>query len=190
MAGRNRITEVRSKYVAAAVPERPFFIDERSWWMFTAHVWEGKTFQEIGAEANASQHRVRQIVKRVANDLDLPRENGWFKLTDSSPLEDLSLSIRARNALLELGCRTVGDVLRLDLSSPVPRLGPASRRELAFALAHFGLAHPHLSDPAEKDLVHVSRTLHQLKARITNTLRSWEQEMDGIESRLRKLLET
>jgi hypothetical protein len=190
MAERNRLTEVRAKYAAAAIFERPFFVDERSWSMFTAHVWHGKSFQEIAVDIGASQHRVRQIVRRVAYDLELPRGDGWSNLTDSSPLEDLALSIRARNALHEVGCRTVGDVLRLDLSGSVPRLGPASRRELALALAHFGFTHPHLCEPADTDLVNVSRTLHQLKAQIASCLRTWEHQMDGIESRLRKLLGT
>jgi hypothetical protein len=184
------MTGVRAKYLAVPIPERPFFIDERSWDMFTAHVWHGKSFQEIAIAMSISEYRARQIIKRVADDLALPRQNSWSKLTGASPLEDLALSIRTRNALLELGCRTVSDVLNLDLSGPVPRLGAACRRELALALAHFGLAHRHLSEPAGKDLVHVSRTLHQLKARIATTLRSWEHEMDGIESRLRRILET
>ena len=55
-------------------------------------------------------------------------------MTAESPVEDLGLSVRTRNALRGIGCVTVADVLALDLSAAVRGLGRKTKDELLLAL--------------------------------------------------------
>ena len=66
-----------------------------------------------------------------------------------SPLEELGLSVRARNALKSVGCNTIADVLKLDLERPVRGLGRLAREELLAKLESAGIPHPSAARPSQ-----------------------------------------
>src|SRR5689334_212812 len=92
--------------------QRPFFIDEANWDIFLRFVVEGHAVPEIAAARQCSVSYVRKVLHEVDNQLKLPRhsEREWSQVTPNSPIEDLSLSVRALNQLHDLGCATVEDV--------------------------------------------------------------------------------
>lgn len=158
--------------------------------MFVAHVREGKSFRDIGLAAGLSPHRVSQIVARVDCDLQTPRPPGAGDraLTLDSPIGDLNLSTRARNALGELGQRTVRDVLRYDFTRGARRLGPVTRREIVSALAAHGFeAPPGLSASEQANLAELSRHVARLREKIEVSVTQWTEQVKSLEERIGKL---
>ena len=104
--------------------------------MFTAYVYEERTIPELAYSSGLSLSRVRQMLHGVDAQFAVPRKTGleWTALTPHSPIEDLEISVRARNALHHVGCNSVQDVLRLDMSGPLRRVGNATRAEVLAAL--------------------------------------------------------
>jgi hypothetical protein len=184
------ISSIRAKYQNNGIGERPFFIDERSWGMFVAHVRDGKSFRDIGVVVGLSPYRVSQIVARVDYDLETPRPAGpnARALTIDSPVGDLMLSMRARNALGELGCRTVRDLLEHDFTRGVRRLGPVTRAEIVSTLAEHGFAAPPgLHEPDEAGIAELSRHVARLRERIEMSLSQWSEQVRTLEEKIRKL---
>ncbi len=105
-------------------------------------------------------------------------------ITPQSAIEELALSIRARNALHRLGCRTVSDVLQVDLSAPVPRLGSKSRLEVLGALRNAGFRHPALDQRSVAAIAGLSRRLDRMQERIDAALRSVAKEVSGVQREL------
>src|SRR5215217_152097 len=81
-----------------------------------------------------------------------------------APLEDLGLSVRARNALKGVGCNTIADVLRLDLERPVRGLGRLAREELLAKLECAGIPHPSEARPGN-DIALLEHSLERLEHR-------------------------
>ncbi len=184
------ISSIRAKYSNNQIGERPFFIDERSWSLFVAHVGEGKSFRDIGLAAGLSPHRVRQIIARVDSDLQMPRPSvsGGPALTLDSPIGDLKLSTLARNALGELGQRTVRDVLAYDFTRGARRMGPVTRREIVCALAAHGFgAPPGLWASEQADLAELSRHVARLREKIEVSVTQWAEQVKSLEARIGRL---
>ena len=186
MATDAALRRLRQKHKGAPLRERPFFIDERSWAVFAAYVHEERTLAQIQESRRISLRRIRQILLDVDTRLELPRHGGreWNDITPQSPIEDLALSIRASNALHNLGCQSVHDVLRLDLSASLPRLGGKTRVEVLVALERAGFRHPALDRGAAAGITRVSRRLDRMQERINLALRSVAKEVGLVQRQL------
>ena len=138
MGAASSLSDLRTTYRERVPNEKPFFIDEHSWEIFSSYVYDGITLQEIAARYGLSIRRLRLVLVEVDRQLSLPRNSGreWKQVTANSPVEDLGLSVRARNQLHDLGCNTVEDVLRLDLSNC--HMGRRSRHEVLESLKRWG----------------------------------------------------
>jgi hypothetical protein len=106
-----------------------------------------------------------------------------------SPIEDLALSSRARNALRSLGCNSVQDILRLDLSGPVRGIGRKTRGEVLTALRSSGLPHPGLDELLDSDIRSLDRSLERMHGRISVALGAVTKEIAMVQKKLRKRME-
>lgn len=104
-----------------------------------------------------------------------------------SPVEDLGLSVRARNALRGIGCDTLEDVLGLDLSSSVRGLGRKTKDELLTALAQTGFRHPADEHEPSSEVRLLERSLERMQGRVEAALRAVAKEIRLIRQRLRKV---
>ena len=187
-----RLSALRAKYMNRLFDERPSSVDEASWDMFIAHVRDGRALSVIAREAGLSRSKVSVIVSRVDQDLQTPISaradpNG---ITLDSPIEGLMLSMRARNALRELGCDSVRSVLEKDFTKAVKRLGAVSRQEILSALAARGFAPPDtLQDPRDVHVTELSRSVSRLKEHIDDSYRRWCEQLERLEVRVRRLSE-
>lgn len=186
MAGRK--TPLQGKYLGNPIEARPHFIDEMGWELFKAHVQEGRSFVQLALDHNLSVFKVREIVWRVDRGLQLarPDEPGANEVVESSPLEDLNLSTRARNALREMGFDTVGSLLERDFTLVCRRLGRIGKEEILSALAAHGF-HPLSSGAADpgSNIEQVRRHVAMLRAHIERSHQKWLRRVERIESRLR-----
>jgi hypothetical protein len=105
-----------------------------------------------------------------------------------SPIEDLELSSRARNALRSLGCDRVQDVLRLDLSGS-RGIGRKTKGEVLAALRNSGFTHPKLEEPSNSEIRNLDRSLERMRGRISAALGAVAKEITQVQKRLRKGLE-
>jgi hypothetical protein len=181
---------LRAKYRNEIPPQRPPFVDERSWAIFTAYIYEQRTVPEIGELTKVSPSRVRQILHRVDAELNLPGPTLVKKreLGPESLIEDLTLSVRARNALRSLGCRCVGDLLHLDLASSIRGIGRKTREEIIAALREAGFHHPSTEDSPDPELSSLERSLERLQHRINLALSAVTKEIRVVRTRLRSKL--
>ena len=189
MGGR-RAVALRAKYSGALDGDRPHHIDELDWRLFVAHVRDGRSLQEISRESGLSAFKVGAIVSQIDHDLEAPRSASSAQniVAAGSPLEDLALSMRARNALREIGCVTVGDVLAKDFTRAVRRFGPVTRREITAALSEQGFAVPStLMEGSTSRIFELRRDLARLRDSIENTTRRLRNHIERLEHRLNKL---
>jgi hypothetical protein len=107
-------------------------------------------------------------------------------LADEIPLEELGLSVRARNALKSVGCSTVGDILRLDFDQPVRGLGKLARQELLVKLDQAGFPHP-ADGQGGSEITRLERSLERIEQRIDSVLGGLSREIRAARHRLRKL---
>ena len=105
-----------------------------------------------------------------------------------SPIEDLALSSRARNALRSLGCDSVRAVLRLNLSGS-RGIGRKTRVEVLEALRSSGIPHPKQEEPASLEIRRLARSLERMHGRISAALGAVAKEIALVQKRLRKGLE-
>jgi len=103
-----------------------------------------------------------------------------------SAVEDLGLSVRARNALRSLGCVTVDDILRLDLSSSARGLGGKTKDELFRKLERAGFRHPAMDEERVSEIRSVERSLERIQGRIDRALGAVAKEIQLVRQRLRK----
>jgi DNA-directed RNA polymerase alpha subunit len=105
-----------------------------------------------------------------------------------SPVEDLGLSVRTRNALRGIGCDTVEDLLGLDLSSPVRGLGRKTKDELLTALERTGFRHPADKQEPGSEIRILERGLERIQCRVEAALGAVAKEIQLLRQRLRKVV--
>ena len=190
MRGPN-IRALRARYAGKQPVPKPVSVDDQSWAAFTAYVYEGRTLKEIGVAAKMAPSGVCVVLHSVDAEVvsamgGVPRK---LAVMLESPIEDLVSSSRARNALRSLGCSTVQDVLQLDLSGPVRRVGRKTRTEVLTALRNSGLRHPALDRRRESEFKTLDRSLERMQSRISTALESVAKEIAAVQKKLRKRLE-
>ena len=117
--------------------------------------------------------------------MEPPSQSGQILSVDA-PLEELGLSVRARNALRGVGCNTIADVLRLDLQRPVRGLGKLAREELLEKLERAGIAHPSEPRPGN-EIAGLEHTLERLEQRIHTAFGALSKEIHVARHKLRRL---
>jgi hypothetical protein len=125
--------------------------------------------------------RVRQ--SQPAHDFG-PHDGGGKFIGLESAVEDLGLSVRARNTLRGIGCDTVEDVLELDLGGTIRGLGRKTREELLNALDRAGFPHPAAQEHPETLVL--ERSLDRMEGRVEAALGAVAKEIRLLKQRLRK----
>ena len=184
------LKRLRDKYQGTPLRPRPFFIDERIWSIFKDYVSGERSVRDMRENGGVAPSQLRQILYQVDAQLDLPRgsELEWNAITPQSPIEDLALSIRARNALHHLGCRKVDEVLRLNLSGSVPRVGGKTKMEVLLALQAAGFRHPAFDRGPPEGVTSLARSLDRMQERINVALRSVAKEVSVAQRQLQHWL--
>lgn len=180
------LRRLRGKYKGALPPERPVLIDEQSWAIFTNYVFERRSLRSMRNGGRTPLNRLRKILYEVDAQLELQQRISG--VTPQSSIEELALSIRARNALHRLGLRTVNDVLQLDMSGPVPRVGAKTRMEVLMALQSAGFRHPALNRGPMVGVTSFSRSLERMQERINMALRLVAKEVGAVQRQLQEWL--
>ena len=184
------LKRLHAKYKGKPLRQRPFFIDEQNWAIFKDYISGERTLHATRESGAISPSRLRQILYQVDAQMDLPRrsELEWTAVTTQSPIEDLALSIRARNALHHLGCQTVDDVLQLNLSGSVPRVGGKTKMEVLAALQAAGFRHPAFDRGPVEGVTSLARSLDRMQDRINVALRSVAREVSMVQRQLQDWL--
>ena len=190
MPTESSLKNLRAKYKGRPLRQRPFFIDEPSWAIFRDYISGDGSLHATRGEGAISPSRLRQILYQVDAQMDLPRgsELEWNSITPQSPIEDLALSVRARNALHNLGCRNVGDVLQLNLSGSVPRVGGKTKIEVLVGLQAAGFRHPAFDRGPVEGVTSLARSLDRMQERINFALRSVAKEVGVVQRQLQDWL--
>jgi len=187
MARGANLKRLRVKYAGKQPFTKPAFIDAHRWAIFTAYCHGGLTSKEIGESAGLSPSRVCQVLYEVDARLESARSAGadGKPISLDSPIEDLALSSRARNALRSLGCDSVQDALRLDLSGS-RGIGRKTKGEVLAALESSGFPHPRLDEPSQSVIRSLDRSLERMHGRISAALGAITKEIAQVQKRLRK----
>jgi hypothetical protein len=157
--------------------------------VFVAAVRDGKTLREISGTTGLSVFKLTQMISRVDQELDPHRSarNVDHRITLDSPIEDLSLSTRARNALHQVGCVTVRNILDRDFSRAVRSFGAGTRHEVAMVLIHHGFAPPPELEYQQSSIEALARDLDRLRQTIEQRYRSSLDHLARLEDTVRKL---
>ena len=181
---------LRTKYAGRQPVARPGSIDAQSWEVFTGYFYEGLSLGGVGVRAGLSPSRVSRTLYEVDARLEAARraEPQSKPIVLESPIDDLPLSSRARNAIHRLGCRTVKDVLELDLSA-VRGIGRKTRGEVCAALRSSGLPQPELEERLDSEMRGLDNSLERMHGRIAAALETVAKEVALVQRRLRKRME-
>jgi hypothetical protein len=114
------------------------------------------------------------------------RQTAINRLDVESAIETLGLPVRTRNVLHGIGCHTIADVLRLDLSTPVRGLGHKSKQSLIERLTLWGFSHPLAGHRPEIHLL--ERSLDRLQRSVELALVAVAKEIALVKQRLRRKL--
>lgn len=185
MAGRK--SPLQGRYPDKLIGARPYFIDQMGWELFRAHVQQGRTFVQIARDHDLTPFKVREIVWRVNRQLQLerPNEPRSQAVVEDSPLEDLNLSTRSRNALREMGFDTVRSLVEREFTLVGRRLGRIGKEEILTALAAYGFRRPPGAAPVPGlDTNRVKQHVAMLRAHIERTHQRWLRCLERIENRL------
>ena len=172
------LKRLREKHYQTPSKKKPASIDEQSWTIFTRYVYEERSLRDMRDREGMSLRRLRQVLYEV--DAQLERSPQIEGITLQSAIEEMALSNRVRNALRRLGCRTVNDILQLDLSGTLPRVGGKSRMEVLVALQSAGFRHPSLDRDPLAGVTSLARSLE----RINVALRSVAKEVSVVQRQL------
>jgi len=181
------LQRLRQKYGEKPLRRRPAAIGEQDWAVFRECVYEKSSLTELGRQTKRSTAQIRRILFEVDVALGsaAPQTNGGG-ITADSPLEALDLSVRSRNALHRLGCRTVGEVKALDLTQSLRQIGSKGKLEVFEALERGGFRHPAMDAQSSVEMSSVARSLERLKARINKTTEVVTREISALQERLAK----
>jgi hypothetical protein len=163
-----------------------FTVDERSWAIFLAYTKANQTLDEVGRSFGLPAYRVRRIVRQVEAEIGQAATGGNGALDLESAIEDLGLPVRTRNALRSIGCKSIGDVLRLNLSAPVRGLGAKSKETLLERLRSEGFCHPVSNEQPVSEIRLLERSLERIQRRVDWALGSVAKEISVLKQRLRK----
>jgi Bacterial RNA polymerase, alpha chain C terminal domain len=108
----------------------------------------------------------------------------------ASPVEDLGLSVRTRNALRGIGCDTLEDLLGLDLSASARGLGRKTKDELLTALEGTAFRHPAAEQEPASEMRILERSLDRIESRVEDALGAVAKEIRLLKQRLRKVAPT
>jgi hypothetical protein len=161
-------------------------IDGRSWAIFVAYSQKNLTLEEVGRTYGLPAHRVRRIVHQVERDLGQVGSPEQDPLDVESAIERLGLPVRTCNALGAIGCKTIGDVQRLDLSAPVRGLGAKSKAFLMKRLSLKGFSHPGAEQASTPEIRLLERSLERIQRRVERALGSVSKEMAAVKQRLHR----
>ena len=103
-----------------------------------------------------------------------------------SSVEILVQSSRARNALRSLGCKTVRDVLRVDLLGPARGIGPKTRNEVLTALRNSGFRYAAAEERSDAEIRRLDRSLKRMNDRINAALGTVAREIALMQKSLRR----
>src|ERR1035438_2555912 len=106
------LKRLRAKYAGRQPASRLASIDPQRWEVFTGYCYEGLSLSGMGVRAGLSPSRISRMLYEVAALLEAARhtEGETKTVALASPIEDLPLSSRPRNAIHRLGSGTVKDV--------------------------------------------------------------------------------
>jgi len=178
---RENLQRLRQKYSGKSAPPRPFAVDERNWTIFSRCVFDKNSFSELGKQTRLTPTRIRAILAEVDVALD-----SAAPVNADAPLEALDLSVRSRNALHRLGCRTVGEVSALDLTQSLRQIGSKGKMEVFNALEKAGFRHPAMDGAPSSEISRVTRSLERLKTRIHKTMEGVLREISALQEKLGK----
>jgi hypothetical protein len=133
--------------------------------------------------------KLTQTIARVDQELDPHRATlrAAQRITIDSPITDLSLSTRARNALHQVGCVTVGHILDRDFSRAVRSFGAGTRHEVAMVLIKHGFDPPPALEYQQSNVEALTRDLGRLRQTIEQRYRSSLDHLARLEDSVRKL---
>ncbi len=187
MSSPSTVNEVKLKRLRAKfsekVSERPASVSDVDWAVFNACVQEKRALSEVSKTLGLTKTRLRGTLARVEAQMD-----GDAALT--RPLEDLQLSVRARNALHRLGCQTVEDVFRVDFSRAVRQVGSKTRTEVLEKLEEHGFRQPATPGPSPTEVSRIARSLDRVQTRVNTAFEGVRREIRVLQERLKKLGES
>lgn len=187
MASQASLKQLRAKYEQTPLADKPSSITDRGWTIFKAYIYDQRPISQIAEESGLSISRVRQILRSIDRNCSADRSH-IAAVTLASPIEQLPLSVRARNSLHKAGCTSIKDVLDLNLAGSIRRMGPSTRFEILAALQHSGFRHPAIDLPPS-DIMSLSQSLDRIQARIEDAFRAVSKEVRAIQDRLRKKMQ-
>ena len=157
--------------------------------MFVSAVRDGQTLREISETTGLSVFRLTQIISRVDHELDPNRapRDATYRITIDSPIEDLNLSTRARNALRQAGCITVRNILDRDFSRAIRSFGAGTRHEVAMVLNNHGFPPPPALESQQSSVEALARDLGRLRQTIEQRYRSSLDQLARLEDSVRRL---
>lgn len=163
-----------------------FTIDDRSWAIFVAYTQKNLTLNEVGRMYDIPAHRVRGIVRQVESEIGRvgPEERGPLEM--ESAVENLGLPLRTLNVLHKTGCNTIGDLMRLDLSTSVRGLGARSKKMLVERLSLNGFSHPGAEEQPVSEIRWLERRLERIQRRVDLALGAVTKEISATKQRLRR----
>ncbi len=181
------LTRLRTKCAGKQPAARPASIDAQRWTVFTGYFYEGLSLSGVGVRSGLPPSRVSRMLYEVDSRLEAARrvEPEIKPVVLESPIEDLPLSSRARNAIHRLGCGTVKDMLDLDLSA-VRGIGRKTRGEVRAALRSSGLPQPELDERRDSEMRGLDSSLERMHGRIAAALGAVAKEIALVRKRLRK----
>ena len=107
-------------------------------------------------------------------------------LDADSGLEQLGLPVRARNALHGAGCKTIGDVLRLDLAAPIRGLGRKAKEELFDRLSDAGFPHP-ADEHRASELGMLEQRIKRIEERVDDAMAAIAKELRAARVRISRM---
>jgi hypothetical protein len=161
-------------------------IDEGMWSILIAYSQKNLTFDEISRAYGIPVNRVRRIVRQLESEIGSKRPTATGPLGAESAIEDLGLPVRTRNALRGVGCATIGDVMRLDLSTPVRGLGAKSKKVLLEILGKKGFRHACAKEPPASEFRLLERSLERIQRRVDWAFGAVTKEISAVKQRLRR----
>jgi hypothetical protein len=179
---------LRSKH-RGLTDERPAGIDRESWKIFLSIVKDGQTLAAAGRETGLSTFKLRRALIRVDQALNHTTPAAPRAITLDSPLECLGLSTRARHALRQLGCGTVGSILEMTFPQPIRQFGAGSRLEVAHALRAHGFEPPPSLAENKPAVAVLERDLSRLKLTVEQTSQRWLEQLARLQQTLSKISE-